>query len=139
MNKLRILTVDDKALVRQGVRAILETFGVISIWEANSGEAAVLAVQQHKPDVVFMDISMSKMDGLEATSRIAKNNPKTKIIMLSLHDHPVLVSKAFQAGAVGYLLKDAEICEFKLAICTVICGKRYVSSGIASLLISDQV
>jgi DNA-binding NarL/FixJ family response regulator len=77
------------------------------------------------------------MDGFDATSRIAKNNPETKIIMLSLHDHPVLVNKAFQAGAVGYLLKNAEISEFKLAISTVICNRRYVSSGISSPLI-DQ-
>src|SRR5687768_7943736 len=99
---MRILLADDHALVRAGIRELVaELPAVTDVMEAADGTEALAAVMEHKPDVVLMDIAMPRMNGLEATSRIAKEAPATRVIILSMHRSAEFVRTAFQVGATG--------------------------------------
>lgn len=115
MNQTRVLIVDDYQLIRKGVRAILSEH---SDWEvcgeAASGREALAAAAQLKPDVVIMDISMSDMNGLEATRRIREDNPGTEILILSGHESERFIREVLACGARGYVLK-ADTSEVLLA------------------------
>jgi len=105
-----ILIVDDHAFIRRGIRSILQDSPDWNVsGEAENGRDAVRLAKELKPDVILMDVSMPGMTGLEATRLIRQNNPKAKVVLLTLHDSRELVRSAFQVGVNGYLLKtDAE-------------------------------
>jgi two-component system response regulator DegU len=102
--------VDDHPVTREGLRTLLELSGeeaVIVVGEAGSGEEAVAQVLQLEPDVVFMDVRMPGISGIEATKQIRKANPGTKVILITIDESRGAISEAIQAGVSGYLLKDA--------------------------------
>src|SRR5206468_10040712 len=109
---MRVLIVDDHPVTRDGLRAALATSDEIDIvGEATSGEEAIEASKQLAPDVVFMDVRMPGMGGLEATREIRQNRPETKVILFTVEESRSAVADAIRAGVSGYLLKDVSAAE----------------------------
>ena len=107
-SKLRVLLVDDHALVRRGFRRMLEdepTFEVVG--EASDGLEAVEAAERLAPDVIVMDCALPQISGIEASRRVLAKRPETAILMLSMHSEDTLIRQALEAGAKGYVLKNA--------------------------------
>lgn len=140
MKSIRVLLADDHALVRSGIRALLNGLSEIQVVaEANDGHEALRLTQAHRPDIVLMDIAMTGMNGLEATTRMAKDFPGVRVIILSMHTSEEYVLQALRAGAAGYLLKDAGIVELELAIQSVARGETYLSPPVSKHVISDYI
>lgn len=136
MSRLRVMIVEDHALVRAGMRALLEKIEGIDVVSAvGDGWEAVKAVQADAPDLVLMDIAMPELNGLDATSRIVKESPATRVILLSMHANEEYLQQALQSGALGYLLKGAELAELELAIKTVSRGESYLTPAVAKYAI----
>lgn len=136
MSRLRVMIVEDHALVRAGMRALLEKIDGIDVVSAvGDGWEAVKAVQADAPDLVLMDIAMPELNGLDATSRIVKASPATRVILLSMHANEEYLQQALQSGASGYLLKGAELAELELAIKTVSRGESYLTPAVAKYAI----
>jgi DNA-binding NarL/FixJ family response regulator len=136
MSRLRVMIVEDHALVRAGMRALLEKIDGIDVVSAvGDGWEAVKAVQTDAPDLVLMDIAMPELNGLDATSRIVKESPATRVILLSMHANEEYLQQALQSGALGYLLKGAELAELELAIKTVSRGESYLTPAVAKYAI----
>jgi DNA-binding NarL/FixJ family response regulator len=131
-NKLRVLLVDDHALVRRGFRRMLEdepTFQVAG--EASDGLEAVELAEQLRPDVIVMDCALPQMNGIEASRRILAKLPETAILMLSMHSEDTLVKQALEAGARGYILKNAMDLDLVRAIKKVAEGQTVLDPQIA--------
>ena len=136
---IRILIADDHAAFVERTRNFLDHepgMGVVAA--AANGQEAVQLAQELEPDVVLMDISMPKMNGIEATKRIEKKNPHTKVLCLTVHSEKHFVSAMFRAGAVGYVLKDAPFEELTRAISLAREGKRYISPQVAQYVEEKQ-
>jgi len=130
---LRVVLADDHPVVRDGLRALLGSLdGFEVVGEAADGEAAVREVQLTHPDVVMMDVRMPVLDGVAATRRIRVACPATAVLVLTMHDDDATVLTAMQAGARGYLLKDAEQDEIVAAIRAVATGQAIFGPGVAS-------
>lgn len=130
---LRILVVDDHPVVRGGLTALLRTIdGLDTVGEAGDGEAAVAEAMVHRPDVVLMDVRMPGLDGVEATRRIRAALPDTKVLVLTMYDDDATVFTAMQAGASGYLLKDAEQGDIVRALRAVAAGEVIFAPGVAA-------
>ncbi len=140
MNKTRILIVDDHSVVRSGVRALLKSspaYRVVA--EAADGEEAVTLAKRHKPDIVMMDISMPKMNGIEATRVLRREVPPAKIIILTVHEDEEYVYQMLKAGASGYVLKSAGKKEIFAAIDSALSGERFFSPGVSRLIIDGFI
>jgi DNA-binding NarL/FixJ family response regulator len=109
---MRILIADDHALFRDSLRSLLEARDFEVVAEAGDGEEAVALAWEHKPDVVLMDLTMPKLDGLEATKRLVAELPELKIVVLTASDEESNLFEAIKSGAKGYLLKDLESEQF---------------------------
>jgi len=132
---VRILLVDDHPLVRDGLRARLEASSHLHVVaEAGSSEEALMKAGECQPDLVLMDVNMRGGSGIEATARLTKLHPGVNVLILSMHDKPEYVSQAMQAGARGYVLKDAPGKDIVLAIETVMGGGIYYSAALARQL-----
>ena len=128
-NKISVLLVDDHALVRRGFRRILEDEPDISVaGEASTGEEAVQLAHELKPRVIIMDCALPGINGLQATRRILKDSPETLILMLSMHPEETWVHQALEAGARGYILKNAVDLELGTAIRRVAAGEKVLDS-----------
>jgi DNA-binding NarL/FixJ family response regulator len=133
---LRVFVVDDHALVRAGLRSLLEGLPHVEVvGEAANGRDALENIDQVRPDVVLMDISMPTMNGFEAVRRLVSEHPNVRALMVSMHADEQSVSGAFDAGASGYLLKSAEREELAIALRTVSEGQRWLSRGVRKQLI----
>jgi DNA-binding NarL/FixJ family response regulator len=114
---VRVMVVDDQALVREGLMTLLDAApDVTPVAAASDGEEAVALAARHRPDVVLMDLRMPGVDGVEATRRIRAAQPETEIVVLTTHADEASILDALQAGARGYLTKDAGITEISRAI-----------------------
>jgi DNA-binding NarL/FixJ family response regulator len=130
-DEISVLLVDDHALVRKGFRRMIEDDpGIRVVGEAGSGLEAVQLCQQLKPQVIVMDMAMPEMDGVQATREILKRMPKTAILMLSMYAQESYVRNAFDAGALGYILKNADDIDLASAIKEVAGGKRVLDPGL---------
>jgi len=131
-----VLVVDDHDLIRLGIRRLLSDVpGINVIDQAASGEEAIVLVRKHRPDIVFMDIRMPGIGGLEATQRILSQQPNTKVIVISAFNDDVYPMTLLKAGASGYITKNADTDEIKTAIETVLLGKVYVSPRLAQMMV----
>lgn len=129
---IRVLLADDHALVRQGIRSLLEKLDDVEVvGEVGDGRKALELSKTIQPDIVFMDITMPGLNGLEAVIRMKKECPATRVIMLSMHAGEEYFQQALDSGAAGYLLKDADRMELELAIRTVIRGDTYLTPTVA--------
>ena len=137
---IQVLLVEDHTLVRAGIRSLLKGFhGVEVVAEAGNGREALPLIKKYHPDVVVMDVAMPEMNGLEATKRITKDFPRVRVIVLSMHASEEYVWQALQAGACGYLLKDASAEELEIALRAVIKGETYLSPAISKHVVSAYI
>ena len=123
-----ILLADDHNIVRQGLRALLQSephFRLVG--EASNGIEAVRLAERLKPDVLITDVMMPGLNGLEVTRQVTKSLPKTRVIILSMYTNDAYVFEAFKNGALGYVLKDSEASDLIQAVREVIAGQRYLS------------
>ncbi len=133
---ITVFLADDHAVVRAGLRFLLAAQpGLEVAGEAANGRDAVRQVEQLRPDVVVMDIAMPELNGIEAAGQIRETCPATQVIMLSMHRTPEHVTRALQAGARGYLLKESASDEVVEAVRRVHAGHRYLSQGISDMVI----
>ena len=133
--KTRVLLVDDHVLVRAGIRSLLEKIATVEVsGEAGNGREALEIIAREPQDIVLMDIAMKDMNGLETTSRITKEFPNIKVLILSMLAKEDFVAQALRSGAKGYLLKDAATEELEKAIQTVMAGGTYLSSSVSKMM-----
>jgi DNA-binding NarL/FixJ family response regulator len=138
MEKIRIVLADDHTVVRQGFRSLLqEDKSIDVVGEAENGQEAVLVAKKTLPDVVILDISMPILNGVQAARQIRKFNPKVKVLILSMHKDEEYVREVFQAGAMGYILKQTTGQDLINAIKEVNRGNAYLSPTIAKHMVSD--
>jgi two-component system response regulator NreC len=127
---VRVLIVDDHAVVRAGLRLLLEAADDLEpVGEAGSGREAIFQTRSTKPDVVLLDVVMPDQSGLDVLPTLLHERPELKVLMLSMQDDPQYVRQAFAAGASGYVLKEAADTEVVAAIREVAGGGRYVHRG----------
>ncbi|MDO6564303.1 response regulator transcription factor [Amphritea sp. 1_MG-2023] len=136
--KIRVVLVDDHALVQEGIIARLENEPSMDVvGAANNGAEALQLIAKLKPDVVLMDISMPVMNGFEATERLRAEQPDVRVLILSMHESREYILKLIQCGASGYVLKDVSASELVNAIKTVDSGATYFSAGVSQSLFSQ--
>jgi DNA-binding NarL/FixJ family response regulator len=129
----RVLVADDHRLVRQAIRRLLTAEpGWEIVAEAADGREAVRLAIEHKPDLAVIDASMPALNGIEAARQIARAAPATRILVLTVYDEEPYVAEAFEAGAAGYVLKEAADTELVRAAAEVLDGRRFISGGVAS-------
>lgn len=137
---IRVLLVDDHKVVCDGLHALLQTEEDIAVvGAAGNGYEAVQQAARLQPDVVIMGIAMPEMNGIEATEQIAKLKPAPRVLILTMHADADLIYRALQAGAQGYLLKEASGAELVDALRTVYAGQRYLSQRVSTLLANAYV
>jgi two-component system response regulator NreC len=140
MKKIRVLLADDHLILRDGIRLLLENVPDIEmVGEASNGKEAVAGVEQLKPDVVLMDITMPEMNGLEATTLIKQNNPNIKVLVLTMHDTDQYLAGMLKAGASGYIVKTTATSELVSAIKSVHHGDVYLYPSITTMLVDDYL
>ena len=132
---IRVMLVDDHAVVRTGFRLLLQSVPEISVvGEAESGEIACTRYPELTPDVVVMDLAMPGMGGLEALKRLRSRHPQARVLALSAHDDPVHARRALQEGALGFLSKRSAPEALIEAVTTVASGRRFLDAGLAQKL-----
>jgi two-component system response regulator NreC len=138
--KLRLLLGDDHTLMRQGLRKILEErpeWEVVA--EVGDGREAVKKCIALKPDVAVLDVAMPLLNGIDATQQIVRKVPETKVLVLSMYSDEAYVTRALQAGATGYMLKDSAGKDLLKGIASLAAGQAYFSPAIARLMLDDYV
>ena len=136
--RMRVLIVDDHPVTRDGLRAALSTSDEIEIvGEATSGEEAVSAVRELRPDVVFMDVRMPGMTGIEAATDIHELHPDTRVILFTVEESKAAVTDAMRAGVSGYLLKDVSASELVQAARLAVQGKAVLHPTLTQALIEE--
>jgi two-component system, NarL family, response regulator NreC len=139
MSGTRVLIVDDHAVVRSGLRLVLEADeGIDPVGEAGSARDAIFEARSLKPDVILLDVVMPDQSGIEIIPTLLHENPDTKILVLSMQDDPRYVREAFDAGASGYVLKEAADREVVAAVREVAGGGRYVDPELGARLVAAE-
>jgi DNA-binding NarL/FixJ family response regulator len=137
MSAIRVIIVDDHRLFRAGIRALLQTLHDVKVVaEAGDGREALRLIEDHRPDVVLMDIMMPGLNGLDAAARAVRTCPATRVVMLSMNAGADSVLQALRAGAVGYLVKTADPAELELAVRAVSRGEMFLSSAISQHVVA---
>ena len=136
---IRVLVVDDHAVVRTGLRRVLDAEPDIeTVAEAATAERAVFEALDHKPDIVLLDVMMPGESGIEGLPALLQAVPDARVLILSMQDDPRYVREAFQAGASGYVLKEAADSEVVAAVRAVAAGERYVHPALGARLIAAE-
>jgi two-component system, NarL family, response regulator NreC len=136
---IRVLVVDDHAVVRAGLRRVLDAEGDIeTVGEAANAERAVFEALEAHPDVVLMDVVMPGKTGIEGMPALLQALPDVKVLMLSMQDDPRYVREAFEAGASGYVLKEAADTDVVDAVRAVAAGERYVHPALGARLVAAE-
>jgi two-component system, NarL family, response regulator NreC len=134
---IRVLVVDDHAVVRAGLRRVLDAEPDIeTVGEAANADRAVFEAMEHKPDVVLLDVVMPGKSGIEAMPALRQAVPEGKVLVLSMQDDPRYVREAFDAGASGYVLKEAADTEVVGAVRAVAAGERYLHPALGARLVA---
>lgn len=137
---ISIMLVDDHAVVRSGLRRMLELRSDMAVVaEASSGEQAYQLYMESTPDIVIMDLSMPGMGGLEALRRIIARDPKAKMLVFSMHDNPSFISQALKSGAKGYVTKTGITDELIKAVLEIVRGNTFLSSDIAQKMVMQTL
>jgi two-component system response regulator NreC len=138
--KYRIVIAEDHTILREGLRSLLSSssdFEVVG--EAEDGREAIRCVEKLKPDLILTDLSMPRMNGMEAIREIKKQSPKTKILVLTVHKTEEYILATLKAGADGYLLKDSTHTELMMAVKSVMSGRHYISPGVSEKVIEGYI
>jgi two-component system, NarL family, response regulator NreC len=136
---LRALLADDHGIVRRGLRSLLEEAGVSVVAEAADGLEAVRLIEEHRPDLLILDIGMPRLSGIEVAARSQKLDRPPGVIILSMHADESYIIRALAAGARAYLLKDATDEDLLPAVRAVAAGKPFFSPAVTGVLVEDYV
>ena len=140
MTSVRVLLADDHAMMRSGLRLVLDReTDLIVTGETGDGRGAVDWMARHTADVVVMDIAMPGLNGIEATAEITRRYPAAAVVILSMHSDETYILRCLRAGARGYVLKESAETELIAAIRAVCCGKSYFSPKVRRLLQREHV
>jgi two-component system response regulator NreC len=140
MKATRIVLADDHTVVRKGLRMLLESYpDFLVVADAADGRQAIALVEEHRPDVVVMDVAMPILNGIEAARQISGKYPQVAIVFLSMHSDEAYVLKALKAGARAYLLKDSAEYDLIHAVKAVSEGKAFFSPAISKMLVEDYM
>jgi two-component system, NarL family, response regulator NreC len=132
---LKILLADDHAVVREGLRVLLEREGFTFSAEAADGREAIQLCEKHKPDIAVLDLAMPLLNGIDAAREIIKANSKIKVILLTMHTEDHLVLESLRAGVTGYVLKTRASSELVQAIRAVSKGEMYLTQSISRTIV----
>ena len=136
----KLLLVDDHALIRAGVRALVQDIcGYTVIGEASDGAQLLEQFSALQPDIVLLDLSMKHTGGLDALQQLKRTYPKSRVLILSMHTDPALIMQALESGAHGYLLKDTTATELEHALEALRNNERYLSPAIAHTVITQAL
>lgn len=136
---MRILLADDHAIVRRGIRGLLEEAGLSVMAEAEDGLSAIRFCEELHPDVMILDIGMPKLNGIEVASRVSKLERPPAVIILSMYSDESYIMRSLEAGVRAYLLKSAADCDLIPALRAVASGKPFFSPAVAGVLVEDYV
>jgi len=137
---VRVIIVDDHTLVRAGLSRLLQAFADVDVVaEASNAQQAVDLTTLHRPDLVLMDLSLPGRSGLDALSDVLQTSPKTRVVMMSMHDDPVHVRDALDRGATGFVVKDAAPLELELALRAASANQVFLSPQISSKMIAPML
>ena len=136
---LRFLLVDDHPMVREGLRSRLQAEpGYAVVAEAGSADEALIALRQVSPDLALLDVGLRQGSGIELVSSLLAQSPGLRVLMFSMYDNPEYVQRALEAGASGYVLKDASVEALLTAIEAVMAGGTYLSPGLTRRMFRAQ-
>jgi DNA-binding NarL/FixJ family response regulator len=140
MGKIHVLLIEDHTMVRQGLRRLLETNPDVRIvGEVGNGRAALEAAERLRPAVAVIDISLPGLNGIEVTRQLARVAPDTKVLILSMHADEAYVRQSLQAGARGYLLKDADEQDLQRAVVALSVGGSYFSPSVSRVVLEGYL
>ncbi|HXG39041.1 MAG TPA: response regulator transcription factor [Bacteroidota bacterium] len=140
MSKIKILIADDHALIRTGIATLLQSYPeFVVVGEATDGAEAVEMTGKVQPDVVLIDLAMPKMNGIEATRQIRERFPKTRVLVLTMHENDEYIYQILKSGAGGYVLKDASREELCNAIRAVARGEKFFSPRVSEIMVESFV
>lgn len=135
-----VVLADDHQLVRAGLRSLIEEFDHYEVvCEADDGEQAIACVQRLQPDLLVLDITMPRLNGLQALPRVREASPHTRTLIVSMHESADFVMQALRAGAHGYLLKDGAAVELQIALEALRNGQRYLSPAVSSTVVEQAL
>ena len=135
-----VVLVEDHTILRHGLRSLLKASGYVQVvGEAGDGQSAIRCILDTAPDLVLLDLNMPKMDGFSVVLEIKKQQPKTKILALTMHDDDAYILKAFKAGVDGYCLKSSGQDELMSAVTAVLSGKRFISPEISDKVLEGYL
>jgi DNA-binding NarL/FixJ family response regulator len=133
VQQLRVLIADDHVLVRSGLRRVVESFpGAVVVAEADDGDQVPALVAEHQPDVVITDLSMRRQSGYDVLRTLARDHPRVRVIVVSMHADAGHVRHALDAGACGYVVKDAAPVELELALRAAAAGQTFLSPSVSA-------
>ena len=132
-----IVLAEDHAILRDGLKAILSRDAELKVvCEAGDGQEAVRCAAEHQPDLLVLDLTMPRTNGMEILAEAKRVSPKTRVLVLTVHDSEDYVFSALRAGADGYVLKDSGSSEFLSAVRAVLSGERYLSAAVARYVVN---
>lgn len=131
---LKLLIVDDHPIMRSGLRRLLAAEGLPEIAEAANGQEAIANFREFRPDLVILDLNLPGISGLEVLGRLRVENPKVRVLVISMYDNPIYVARLLEAGALGYVSKNAPPEQVLEAVRRIAAGRRYIEPEMAQEL-----